>query len=332
MAGRRGEPTVRIAIDAMGGDAGPGVAVTAARQALTSDPLLELTLFATRDAMGTDASALPDGLSVHATAGHIPQDCTPGQALRRGEGTSMHAALEALADGRADAVVSSGNTGALMALARARPGTLAGIERPALMTAFPLRDGCVRVLDLGANINVDARRLVEFAVMGNAACTVLMGRPPRIGLLNIGREPCKGPDPVREAGRMLAASDMDYHGYVEGHDVFAGVVDLVVCDGFAGNILLKSAEGAIGMHHAVLEETIGRGLIGMLTRRRLAALRERFDPTRHNGASLLGIDGIVIKSHGHAGVRAFARAIALAATEVRQAMLPELERQLWASH
>lgn len=330
MAGRRGDQTVRIAIDAMGGDAGPGVILDGALQALADDPSLRIHLFAESGQLA--ASATHERLTVSETAGHIPQDSSPGQALRKAQGTSMHAALEALAGGMADAVVSPGNTGALMALARSRPGMLPGVERPALMTAFPLRAGSVRVLDLGANIQVDAQRLVEFAVMGNAACSVLLGHAPRIGLLNIGREPGKGPDPVREAGRMLEAGDMDYRGFVEGHDVFAGVVDLVVCDGFAGNILLKSAEGAIDMHNAALDDILGKGLLGWLTARRRAAVRKRFDPVDHNGASLLGINGIVIKSHGHAGARAFARAIALASVEVRRALLPELERQLWASH
>jgi glycerol-3-phosphate acyltransferase PlsX len=198
------------------------------------------------------------------------------------------------------------------------------------MTRFPVRGGSAWVLDLGANLQVDAERLTEFALLGSAAVGALLGRRPRVALLNIGREPGKGPDVVREAARRCAVAELDFVGFIEGHDVFAGLADVVVCDGFSGNVLLKSSEGAISM---LLDEFDGSAA-GWLTppglRRLRTRLHERYDPAGHNGASLLGIGGIVIKSHAHASIAGMARAIGVAALEVRRRMLPELERALWA--
>lgn len=243
----------------------------------------------------------------------------------------MAIGLGSLAAGSADALVSAGNTGALMALARYRLGTLPGIERPALMTGFPVVGGSVWVLDLGANIGVDAERLAEFAVLGSAAVGALLGRKPRVGLLNIGSEPNKGPDVVREAARRCAATDIDLVGFIEGHDVFAGRADVVVCDGFAGNVLLKSAEGVIAMLLSEIDAVGSRTFAGPGLRRLRRRMRKAYDPAVHNGASMLGISGIVIKSHAHASTEGIAHAIGVATLEVRRDMLPELERQLWAN-
>lgn len=334
--GSPSEPgTVRIALDAMGADFEPEAAVRAAEFALDADPQLEISIVGASGSLEPAVEAWPDRLRPRveavAAADFVPMDASPAQALRRGRDSSMAASLRSIADRSVDAAVSAGNTGALMALARMALGTLPGIERPALMTAFPVRNGRAWVLDLGANIGVDADRLLEFALLGHAAVGVLLGARPRIGLLNIGREPCKGPDVIREASRRLTEqAAIEFVGFVEGHDVFAGRADVVVCDGFAGNVLLKSAEGAIGMLLAELDEQARRPVRGFALRGAVNGLRNRYDPARHNGASLLGINGIVVKSHAHASTDGLANAIGLAALEVRRGLVPALERQLWA--
>ena len=317
----------------MGADFEPDLAVEAARIALDRDPELRIRLVGSPSRLdSTRIEALGDRVELVRSTEFVAMSSSPAEALRHGRNSSMALALREVSAGRAGAAVSAGNTGALMALARAELGMLPGIERPALMTGIPVQGGIARILDLGANIGVDADRLVEFALLGNAASGSFLGHPPRVGLLNIGSEPNKGPDVVREAGRRLEAlgDKLDYIGFVEGHDVFAGRADLVVCDGFAGNILLKSAEGAIAM----LLTEVERAAEGFWTApglKRLARdLARRYDPQGHNGASLLGVDGIVIKSHGHASVDGLANALVVAARTLRRDMLGELERQLWA--
>src|SRR6056297_2057734 len=248
-APRVGPGAVRVCLDAMGADFEPLVALHAACLALQRDPDLRIVLVGDREQF--DEADVADALDARIERVHcadaVSMDATPTEVLRRGRQSSMSRALDFAAGRAVEAVVSSGNTGALMVLARARLGMLPGVERPALMGEFPVRDGITRVLDLGANIGVDAARLSEFALLGSAAAAALLGRRPRVALLNIGSEPGKGPDMVREAARLCADHDMDFRGFVEGHAVFDGGIDVVVCDGFAGNILLKSAEGAIGM-------------------------------------------------------------------------------------
>lgn len=334
--GSSSEPgSIPVAVDAMGADFDPALAVTASIRALERDPALKIRVFGSPDALNAAAREAPRSagtrLEVVAAPEFVAMDSSPAQALRKGRDSSMALAMADVAEGRSRCAVSAGNTGALMALARARIGTLPGIERPALMTAFPVRDGRAWVLDLGANIGVDADRLLEFALLGSAAASALLERAPRVGLLNIGREPSKGPDVIREASRRLSdESGIDYIGFVEGHDVFNGDADVVVCDGFAGNILLKSAEGAIRMLLEELERRARRPIRGFGLRGTLRDMADRFDPARHNGASLLGINGIVVKSHAHASETGLVRAIELAALEVRRELVPALERRLWA--
>ncbi|MDX1626417.1 MAG: phosphate acyltransferase PlsX [Wenzhouxiangellaceae bacterium] len=322
----------RVAVDAMGGDFGAAEAAEAVRLALDADEALRVEIVGDADVLdpllGDWPRAVRERLRRIGCARAIDMNTPPSRVLRDGSDSTMSLAIDALARRRVDAVVSPGSTGALMALSRARLGMLPGIERPALMTAFPVSGGQAWVLDLGANLGVDAERLTEFGRLAGAAVTALLGRRPRVGLLNIGTEPNKGPDVVREAGRRLAETPLDYVGFVEGHDVFAGKADVVVCDGFAGNVLLKSAEGALGMAIGMLEDA-GSAWWGGGHRRAARHLHERLHPDRHNGASLLGVDGIVIKSHAHASVPAFANAIALAALEVRRDMMGALEGQLW---
>lgn len=331
---RAGSGHVCVCVDAMGADFAPAVAVRAARLALDRDQRLRLQIVGATDALDPELARLPAGVSARiqriASVEHVAMDSSPAEALRHARASSMAVGLDRVAGGTADALVSAGNTGALMALARYRLGTLPGIERPALMTEFPVVGGSAWVLDLGANIGVDAERLTEFAVLGSAAVGALIGRRPRVGLLNVGREPNKGPDVVREAARRCTATDIDLVGFIEGHDVFGGQADVVVCDGFAGNVLLKSAEGAIAMLLAEIEAAGNRMFAGPGLRGLGKRMHRTYDPAAHNGASLLGISGIVIKSHAHASVEGVAHAIGVAALEVRRDMVPELERQLWA--
>ncbi len=324
------ENTLTIAVDCMGADFDPVLAVEASTIALAQDPALRIQIFGQQHRLEPALKhCLPEQLDrLEATdcPDVVPMDSSPARALRMAQRSSMARAMESE---QAAAMVSAGNTGALMALARARLGMLPGIERPALMTAFPVRQGQTWVLDLGANIGVDADRLYEFAVLGSAAVSVLIESRPRVALLNIGTEDNKGPDVIREAARRLSHSDLDFVGFIEGHSVFEGKADVVVCDGFAGNILLKSAEGAIRMLFDSLKDWQDSWWRRPLLQRRMKVLAQRYDPRMHNGASLLGINGIVVKSHAHADAVGLAQAIGLAALEVRRGMLPELERQLW---
>jgi glycerol-3-phosphate acyltransferase PlsX len=328
------ERPVTVALDAMGADFDPRSAIDAARIVLQRDPLLRVRLVGSPSQLDDSSlSELGERIERVRSSEFVAMTSSPAEALRHGRKSSMALTRAEITAGRADAAVSAGNTGALMALARAELGMLPGIERPVLMTEFPVRGGSAWVLDLGANIGVDAARLVEFAILGNAAVGALLDRPPRVALLNIGSEPNKGPDVIREAARRLAELDskLDFIGFVEGHDVFQGRADLVVCDGFAGNILLKSAEGAIAMLLDEIERAGQPWWSGSGARRLNRDLKRRYDPQGHNGASLLGVDGIVIKSHGHASVHGLAHALEVAAQEVRRGMLKELERQLWAA-
>ncbi|QOC23998.1 phosphate acyltransferase PlsX [Wenzhouxiangella sp. AB-CW3] len=326
-----------IAVDAMSGDGACRVTVPGALRALRADPRLRLVLVGEPDAitntLGAAGRDLRDRIEVEPATSTLPMEVGAARALRSGRGSSMQHALELAVSGRARAVVSGGNTGALMALSRQAMGMLPGIERPALMAAIPGVGESVWMLDLGANVGVDAQRLLEFARLGGIAVRVLSGREPRVGLLNIGHEPSKGPDVLREAARLMEAEhDVNYCGFVEADGVFSGVVDLLVCDGFAGNVLLKSAEGMARLMFARMRQSLGRGPAGWLAARHLKALHDRLDPAVHNGAPLLGVQGTVIKSHGSACERGFEAAIALAALEARRDLVSRLEQQLWASY
>lgn len=323
-------------MDAAGSDGGPAVAFAGVRRALADDPELTVTLVAP----GAEFKRLgqwPRGLAarVEPRAAEIvlPADVNPARALRSARGSTLWQSLEQVADGASNAVVSGGSTGALMVLARHMLGTLPGVERPALMAGIPSLHQAVWMLDLGANLHVDARRLLEFAQLGHVAYRIIEGRSPRVGLLNIGTEPGKGPDQIREAGRLLDDSEaIDYVGFVEADQVFENHVELVVCDGFSGNVLLKSAEGAVRLMFSEIRARLRRSLFGWLLRSRLRSVHDRLDPAAHNGAPLLGVRGTVIKSHGGTCARGFARALELAAIEARRNLVAELESQLLASY
>ena len=260
-------------------------------------------------------------------------DELPSSALRSKKDSSMRVAIDLVKEGSAHACVSAGNTGALMATARFVLKTLPGIDRPAICFALPTIKGHTHMLDLGANLDADAETLFQFAVMGAALTSAVenMSRPT-VGLLNIGAEEIKGHEQVKEAGRLLAASELNYVGFIEGDDIYAGTVDVVVCDGFVGNVALKTSEGVARMIRYYMEQEFKRSLltkmVAVLAMPVLKAFKAKIDPRQYNGASLLGLQGIVIKSHGGADVLAYSNAIKEAVMEVRKNVPQRIAKQL----
>ena len=316
-----------IALDAMGGDHGPGVVVPAALEVISELADVDLVLVGSEPAIGAAlqrASSAGDGrISVRHASQRVEMDDPPSQVLRSKRDSSMRVALDLVKDGTADACVSAGNTGALMATARFVLKTLPGIDRPAIISALPTMEGHTHVLDLGANVESTSRHLFEFAVMGSVLASAVDDiAHPRVGLLNIGEEDIKGNERVREAGRLLAASNINYIGFVEGDHIFQDTADVVVCDGFVGNVALKSSEGVARMISNLIRDEFRRTstsrLVGLLARPMLRKLAQRMDPRSYNGASFVGLRGIVIKSHGSADVVAFKRAIFEAMAEIRK--------------
>ncbi len=335
---------VRIALDAMGGDNGPAVVVEGAEIALQDHPECEFIFFGDGAQLAPLIDAHPPLKSasrlVH-TEVAVRMDAKPSQALRYGRWkSSMWLAIEAVKKHDADVAVSCGNTGALMAMAKFELKMLAGIERPAIAAVWPTIRGRSIVLDLGASIGADAEHLVNLAVMGAATARILFGIPrPTVGLLNIGVEEVKGLEPVREAGRILREEklpDLDYSGFVEGDDIGRGKVDVVVTEGFAGNIALKSAEGTARQMAEYIRTAMGRSLrsrIGYLfARSAFRELRERIDPRRSNGGVFLGLNGIVIKSHGSTDAQGFSAAIEVGYGVVRERLLEKITTAIGLHH
>ena len=263
----------------------------------------------------------------------VGMDESPADALRKKKNSSLRVATDLVRRGEADACVSAGNTGALMATGRFVLKTLPGISRPAIMTAVPTMQGHAHMLDLGANTNCSPENLFQFAVMGSVVASQIENiSRPRIGLLNIGVEDIKGNDTVREAAALLGASALNYVGFVEGDDIFEQKADVVVCDGFSGNVALKSIEGTSRLITHYLRQEFKSGLYGklagMIARPVLNSLRTKLDPRRYNGASLVGLNGIVIKSHGGADEIAFQQAIQTAMIEVEKAVPDQIRKML----
>ncbi|MGM0693184.1 MAG: phosphate acyltransferase PlsX [Pseudomonadota bacterium] len=333
---------MRIAIDAMGGDLGPRPAVMGAASAAMADPELELWLFGPAGLLEDEIACLPRQLAAAASRlrvsdapAVVQQSQRPSEALRHGGATSMARMLDCVAGDDAMAGVSAGNTGALMALARRALGTVAGIPRPAISTAIPTRDqGRCYLLDLGANVEASAEQLVDFALMGEVMARHVDGLPaPRVALLNVGVEGTKGTRSVRDADALLRRHpDIAYLGYVEGDGIFSGDADVVVCDGFVGNAVLKASEGMARMLvervQATFEACWSGRLVGLLARPALRRLKGELDPVRYNGASLLGLDGIVIKSHGSADATGFRYAVQRAGSEVMRDLPGRLAAEL----
>ncbi len=313
---------ITIALDAMGGDAAPGIVLKGADIARQRYPGVDYLMFGAEDEVRPLLAKLP-ALSDRATLIHtdeiVADDAKPSAALRSGRRSSMRLAIDAVADGRAAGVVSAGNTGALMAMAKFVLKMLPGIDRPAIASFFPTRRGESVMLDLGANIECDAENLVQFALMGDVFARTVLGLiEPTVGLLNVGEEDLKGNDAVRGASARLrlAVTPIRFYGFVEGDDIAAGTVDVVVTDGFTGNVAVKTAEGTAKLFTEFLEAAFRHSLparIGyVFARSALRKLRMRCDPRRYNGAMLLGLNGIAVKSHGSTDAFGFANAIGVA--------------------
>lgn len=276
----------------------------------------------------------PQRLSIHHAPDVVTMDDKPSRALRNKKNSSMYCALELLRDGKVAAVVSAGNTGALVAMSCVVLERLPGIKRPAICAPVPAHGGHTYLLDLGASVECDAAQLYQFAVMGSALCRVLDRREaPRVALLNIGSELIKGTVAIREAADLIAAdSGLNYQGFAEGGDIFSADVDVVVCDGFAGNVALKVCEGTAKFIASTLrarfKKTLYGILIGLLSRPIMAAFQRDINPERYNGAALLGLRGVVIKSHGGSGVESFESAIKQAARALSLDLQSQIEQQL----
>lgn len=317
------QPTQTLSVDAMGGDDAPGIVIDGAAEFLSNRPGMQVLLHGDESLLAPLVAAKPV-LAQRATIQHaaekITSDMKPSQALRRGKGTSMWNAVEAVKEGRACASVSAGNTGALMAISMLVLRKMDGVHRPAMTAVWPTLRGRTVVLDVGANVEADAQQLVTFAIMGEAFARATLGLArPSVGLLNIGSEEMKGHEEVREAHEWLRAAglNLDYRGFIEGDDISAGEVDVVVTDGFTGNVALKTGEGVARMLASRMREAFTESLMSragaVLAMSGLKKLKALMDPSNVNGGVLLGLGGISVKSHGGADARGFARACEMAA-------------------
>lgn len=317
---------IRIAIDAMGGDHGLVVTVPAALEALQKFSDIHIILVGQQDQIQAELtfhSYDQSRLTVVHAEQVVDMDELPSKALRNKRQSSMRIALNLVKDDEAQACVSAGNTGALMAVAKFVLKTLPGIDRPAICTSMPTMKGHVHVLDLGANVGCSGENLAQFAIMGSVLAKAVDDNPaPKVGLLNIGEEEIKGHQRIKDAHQILVNSSINYKGYVEGDDIYKGDTDIVACDGFDGNIALKASEGVAKMISFYLKQAYNRNiftkLVGLISYPVLKAFKDKVDPRRYNGASLLGLQKIVIKSHGGADQFSFLHAIAEARLEVQK--------------
>lgn len=330
---------ITIAVDCMGGDFGPPITLPACEHFLASHPDACLVLVGKPEAL-----ALSPTLTSHArctlveASEVVAMDDPVEVALRRKKDSSMRVAIQQVKDGKAHAVVSSGNTGALMAIARYVLKTLDGIDRPAIASQLPNQTGgSTTVLDLGANVDCSAQHLLQFAVMGSALVAAISGRPnPSVGLLNVGEEVIKGSEVIKQAGELLRsagqAGDLNFAGNVEGNDIFKGTVDIVVCDGFVGNVALKASEGLASMISGLIRTEFSRNpftkLAALVAYPVLSAFKKRVDHRRYNGAALLGLRGLVFKSHGSADAFAFGQALSRAYDAAHNGLLVQVQAQI----
>ncbi len=326
-----------ISLDAMGGDFGVAVVAKAAVEFLEEHQDLALILVGDQEVITNELNRLNikpyERLRVQHASQKVEMDEPPSQALRNKKDSSMRVAINLVKEGTADAAVSAGNTGALMATARYVLKTLPGIDRPAITSLMPSMHGTTYMLDLGANVGCSSQHLLQFAVMGTVLASAVDNiDKPKVGLLNIGEEEIKGNEQVKEAHEVLRKSDLNYIGYVEGDDIYCGDVEVVVCDGFVGNVSLKTSEGVakIVAHYAKEEFTrnIFTKLCGLFAMPVLKAFKTRIDPRRYNGASLLGLRGVVIKSHGGADAFSFKNAIEIARIEANQQVPKKIEAHI----
>lgn len=313
---------VTIAVDAMSGDRGAAVVVSAALDAVNENEALSLILVGIRSELEALLHPQHPRIRIVEAADVVRMNERPSHALRHKQNSSMAVALGLVRDGEAQGCVSAGNTGALMAFGRSIIRMYPGIERPAITKLIPSLRGRCHVLDLGANVDSSAENLYQYALMGSLMASAISSLPePRVALLNVGEEEIKGNEQVRLASHLLAQCDtINYIGYVEGSDLFRDVADVVVCDGFVGNVALKTGEGVVGLLVELLEQAFARTLygriVGVFARPIIGRLLRLLDPSRHNGASFLGLQGVVVKSHGNANERAMLAAIRQAVKEV----------------
>jgi glycerol-3-phosphate acyltransferase PlsX len=324
---------ITVAIDCMGGDHGPHVTVPAALNFLKSNSDVDIVLVGLRDAIEAELKARGarpgPRLRVHHASEVVLMDESPALALRNKKDSSIRVAVDLVKNGEAHACVSAGNTGALMAVSRFVLKMLPGIDRPAIIAALPSMKGSTYVLDLGANVDCGAEHLLQFAIMGATLVAAVEHKErPSVGLLNIGEEDIKGNEVVKEAAEMLRESGLNFIGNIEGDGIYRGEADVVVCDGFVGNVMLKASEGMVQMVRSFIRQEFMRSVLarmaGVIVMPVLFAFRKRLDPRRFNGATLLGLRGIVVKSHGSADAFGFERAIERAMEEVRNEVLRRL--------
>ena len=328
---------VILALDAMGGDHGPCEIIPAALYKLERHENLHLILVGQEEVLhkmlAAHHAAESDRLHVQHAPEIVEMHELPSLALRNKKDSSMRIAIDLVKEGKAQAAVSAGNTGALMAMARFVLKMLPGIDRPAICSTMPGLEGNTHLLDLGANVDSSSEQLFQFAVMGAELTSAVNNKPnPTVGLLNIGAEEIKGNDRVKQAATLLSNSHLNYIGFVEGNDIYTGKVDVIVCDGFVGNIALKSSEGVASflMHkaRAQFNETLYGRIAAWISMPVLKAILRTIDPRRYNGASLLGLRGIVIKSHGSADKVSFAHAIEEAIVEVEKNVPQRINSEL----
>ncbi|MDT8406892.1 MAG: phosphate acyltransferase PlsX [Methylococcales bacterium] len=326
---------ITLSIDAMGGDFGPSVTVPATLTCLEQNPQLRVILVGDEAVLRQHLPELPERLTLHHASQVVAMDEAPSKALRNKKDSSMRVAIEQVRDGAADACVSAGNTGALMATARFVLKTIPGLDRPAIISTMPSIYGHTHVLDLGANVDSKAEHLYHFALMGAELVKAVDNIDhPSVALLNIGAEEVKGNEQVKQAAKLLADSSLNYIGYVEGDALTAGErkVDLIVADGFVGNIALKSIEGTAKMIAHTLRQSFTRNwltkLAALVAKPALQHFKAQIDPRHHNGASFLGLRGLVIKSHGGADQTAFITAIRLAELEASKNVIAQISSRL----
>ncbi|NOT12128.1 MAG: phosphate acyltransferase PlsX [Methylococcaceae bacterium] len=331
--------SLTISIDAMGGDHGPEVTIPASLDRLKNNPDLKLILVGDetviKQQLSSAANDFMDRLIIRHASQRVEMHESPSKALKNKKDSSMRVAINLVHDGQADACVSAGNTGALMATARFVLKMIPGIDRPAIISTLPSVYGHTHVLDLGANVDCTAEHLFQFAVMGTELVKAVENIDnPKVGLLNIGEEDVKGNEQVKAAAKLLENSSLNYIGYVEGNSLNAGSieVDLIVADGFVGNVALKSIEGAAKMIGVQLKSAFSKNILtklaGLVAYPVLKSFKQSIDPRLYNGASFLGLRGLVIKSHGGADVLAFKTAIQLAEIEVKKDVIQKISQQV----
>lgn len=328
--------TITLAVDAMGGDHGPKVTIPASINALSKYDQLHIILVGDKELIQKELQKnkyTNTRLTIQHATEVVEMDESPQSALKNKKDSSMRVAINLIKEEKAQACVSAGNTGALMATARYVLKMLPGIDRPAIASSLPSQKGTTYMLDLGANTDCTAEHLLQFAVMGAMLVSSVTGNPkPSVGLLNIGSENIKGNEIVKEAGELLRRSHLNFYGNVEGNDIFKGTTDVVVCDGFVGNVALKTAEGIAQLMGRFLTQEFKRNWItkvmAFVSLLVLNRFKKRLDPRRYNGASFLGLKGIVVKSHGGADSYSFFFAIQTAIEESKNNVLEKIQKQL----